>query len=66
MTDKNKQRMRLAILNAAEFIRGHVECGLSPEDVNEDDEKGLEEYHKACLRVEKILNTIHNKYVNKK
>lgn len=56
--------MTLAALNAAEMIRGHVEAGLNPEDVDEDNEQGLEEYKKACIRISKHLEKIAMKYEN--
>lgn len=56
--------MTLAALNAAEMIRGHVEVGLNPEDVDEDNEQGLEEYKKACIRISKHLEKIAMKYEN--
>lgn len=62
MKEKTKERMRLAILNAAEMIRGHVEIGLFPEDINENDEEGLKEYGKACIRVSRILDKLSNRY----
>ena len=62
MTDKTKERMHTALTNAAEFIRAHVECGLSPEDVNEEDVKGLLEYSKACQKVYKMLEKKAEKY----
>ena len=40
MTENNKERLNLALLNASEMIRGHVEIGLEPSDVAEEDEKG--------------------------
>ena len=61
MTDKTKQRIKLAYLNASEMIRGHVEIGLFPDDVDEDDEKGLQEYKKACERVAKKLEKLAQK-----
>ena len=54
--------MYLACINASELIRGHVESGLYPEDVNELDEKGLEEYSIACARIAKKLDKISLKY----
>jgi len=62
MTQKNKERLALALDNAAEMIRGHVEVGLFPEDVNEEDEKGLAEYGKATERAFKMISTLANKY----
>lgn len=62
MTNKTKERMYEAITNASEFIRCHVEAGLSPEDVNELDENGLNEYQKACERVSKYLDNLAKKY----
>ena len=62
MTPKNKERLMCALDNAAEMIRGHVEVGLEPEDVGEDDEVGLEEYAKATQRAFKMITTLANKY----
>lgn len=62
MTKENKKRLRLAALNASEFIRSHVESGLSPEDVSEKDEKGLMQYRKACEKIADKLNRIADKY----
>ena len=36
MTGENKTRLMVALDNAAEMIRGHVEVGLEPEDVSEE------------------------------
>lgn len=58
MTTKNKERLKLALLNAAEFIRSHAEAGLDPEDVNEENEQGLDEYVKACDRAAKKIENI--------
>lgn len=63
MTGQSKQRLNLALLNAAEFIRSHVETGLQPEDVGEDDEKGLSEYHKACQKAADKITKLADKYV---
>ena len=65
MTNETKNRMNLALLNAAEFIRGHVEVGLDPEDVSEVDEKGLQEYAKASERAFKMITTLANRYIIK-
>lgn len=65
MTAKNKERLNLALLNAAELIRSQTEVGINPEDVNEKDEKGLEEYGKSCERASKMIETLARKY-NKK
>lgn len=63
MTEKTKERTQLALLNAAEMIRGHVEWGgIFPEDVNEEDEDGIQEYAKACERAAKMIETIAKKY----
>lgn len=62
MTDKTKERMMLALWNASEMIRGHVEVGLEPEDVNEEDENGLSEYHKATLRAAKMISKLAERY----
>lgn len=64
MTQKNKQRLFLALLNAEEFIKGHVETGLEPEDAMEDSEDGLSEYNKACKRAAKLIRTLAKKYEN--
>lgn len=65
MTKQSYERNYLAALNAAEMIRGHVEVGISPEDVCETDKQGLREYHKACKRVASKLETLANKYKQK-
>ncbi len=62
MKAETKRRMRLALLNASEMIRGHAEVGIFPEDVSEDDEKGLYEYVKACERVSKMIERLSYKY----
>lgn len=62
MNEINKERTRLALLNASEMIRGHVECGMFPEDVCEKDEKGLKEYEKACTRAAKMIEKLSNRY----
>lgn len=65
MKNKTRERTALALENAAEFIRGHVEAGLSPEDVDEVNEKGLEEYRKACIRASKKILTLMKREINK-
>lgn len=65
MTNKNKERLALALHNAAEFIGQHGEVGLSPEDVDEEDEEGLQEYIKACNRAHKLITTLAKRYENK-
>ncbi|MDV3768124.1 hypothetical protein CMU26_01020 [Elizabethkingia anophelis] len=55
------ERTALALSNASEFIRQHGEVGLSPEDVNEEDEKGLMEYIKACERAAKMIDKLAEK-----
>ena len=62
MTDKNKKRLNLALLNAAEMIRGHVEIGIEPEEIDELDDNGLAEYQKACFRAFKLIETLAKKY----
>ena len=62
MTPKNKERLALALDNAAEMIKGHVEGGLFPEDVGEENHKGLQEYTKACNRAFKMITTLANRY----
>lgn len=62
MTIKNKERLHLALLNAAELIKSHSEVGLEPDDVSESDEDGLEEYGKACNRAAKLIMTLAKKY----
>ncbi len=62
MTPENREKLALALDNAAEMIRGHVETGLFPEDVNEKDEEGLEGYAKACDRASKLILTLSKKY----
>jgi len=62
MTKENKKRLKVALDNAAEMIRGHVEVGLFPEDVNEKDQEGLMEYAKATERAFKMITTLANKY----
>lgn len=62
MKTENKQRLCLALHNAAEMIRGHAEVGLSPEDVAEKEESGVYEYAKACERAAKMITTLANKY----
>ena len=62
MTDKNKLRLNLALMNASEIIRGHVEVGIDPEDLGKLDESGLEEYSKACERACKLIEKLAKKY----
>jgi len=62
MTEQNKERLVLALENAAEMIRGHVETGLFPNDVAEEDEEGLREYDKAAERACKMITTLAKKY----
>lgn len=65
MTNKTLERMALAAANAAEMIRQHVEVGLTPDDVDEDDDDGLMQYSKACEKIAKHLKKLSNMYVNK-
>ncbi len=62
MTPENKKRLKNALSTASELIRGHGEVGLSPEDVGEKDQKGLDEYIKATGRAAKMITTLANKY----
>lgn len=62
MKPKNKERLALALDNAAEMIRAHVEIGLEPDDVNELDEVGLQEYAKACEKAFKQITRLANRY----
>lgn len=62
MTKENKRRLILALRNASEMIRGHVQVGLHPKDVNEITEDGLIEYNKACERASKLIETLSKKY----
>ena len=62
MKKETKERIKLALLNDAEMIRGHVEEGLSPEDVGEKSEKGLNEYTKACEKACKMIEKLADKY----
>lgn len=49
------------------MIRGHVEWGgIEPEDVDEEDEDGIQEYAKACERAEKLILTLANRYATDK
>lgn len=66
MKAETKRRINLALLNAAEFIRQHGEIGLSPEDVGEVDEKGLELYSKACDKAFVIIEKIAERYLDEK
>ena len=66
MTDKNKERLYQTLSTAAEMIRGHVEGGIFPEDVNEKDQKGLIEYDKAAQRAYKMITTLAIKYQSDK
>lgn len=51
-----------AATNASEMIRSHVENGLAPEDVNEEDLDGIVEYSKACEKISKQIDKIAEKY----
>ena len=62
MRNETKQRLILALLNASEMIRSHAEIGLYPEDVNEEDDKGLYEHVKACEKASKMIKKIADKY----
>ena len=65
MTQENKERLKSALENAAEMIRGHAENGLFPQDVGEISEKGLNEYVKACNRAYKQILNLAKKYETK-
>lgn len=63
MKKETRDRTRLALLNAAEMIRGHVEWGgIFAEDIGEVDEDGVQEYAKACERASKLIETLANRY----
>ncbi len=62
MTVRNKERLHLALLNAAELIRGSTEQGVDPEEVGEKSEAGLVEYEKAINRAFKMISTLAEKY----
>lgn len=62
MTEVNKKRIVLALLNASEYIRSHVEVGIDPEDVDEEDEKGLREYEVICHKVAVMIEKLADKY----
>lgn len=64
MTKENKDRLNLALLNAAELIRSHCETDLEPDEVNEESENGLEAYKKACEKASKMIRTLARKYSN--
>jgi beta-glucosidase/6-phospho-beta-glucosidase/beta-galactosidase len=64
MTKETKERTRLALLNAAEMIRSHVEWGgIFPKDIGEEDEEGVRKYAKACERVSKMIEKLANRYI---
>lgn len=65
MTDKNRERLKNALESASELIRGQVEGGIDPDDVNEVDGAGLEEYRKAAFRASKMILTLAAKYKKK-
>lgn len=62
MTKKNRQRTFRALTNAAELIRGTIEGGVSPDEIGEEDEKGLEEFRKATDRAYRLIMTLAKKY----
>lgn len=62
MTQENKRRLNLALLNASELIRGHCETGIAPDEVCEETEEGLKEYIRACERASKLIYTLAKKY----
>lgn len=64
MKKETKERTRLALLNAAEMIRSHVEWGgIFAEDINEEDEDGIQQYAKACERASKMIEKLANRYI---
>ncbi len=65
MTNKTIERMALAAANAAEMIRQHVEVGLEPDDVDEDDMDGLMQYSKACEKIADHLDKLSERYIKR-
>lgn len=65
MKVENRKRLNMALLNAAEMIRGHVEVGLFPEDVSESNQEGLEEYRKATIKASKMIETLAKELLEK-
>ncbi|MBE7646248.1 hypothetical protein F7644_09635 [Tenacibaculum finnmarkense genomovar ulcerans] len=62
MTQKNRQRLYFALTTAAALIEQHAGCGHDPDDLGEEDEKGLYEYQKATDRAAKLIMTIAKRY----
>ncbi len=62
MKKETKARIRLALLNAAEMIRGSTEVGLWPEDVDEETEEGLDKYREATQKAAKLITTLAKRY----
>ncbi|MBE7648308.1 hypothetical protein [Tenacibaculum finnmarkense] len=44
------------------MIEQHAGCGHDPDDLGEEDEKGLYEYQKATERAAKLIMTISKRY----
>ena len=51
MTKNRKIIRKHALENAAEFIRGHVESGISEEELGMD----IELYHQECQKIADML-----------
>ena len=62
MTDRNRERTYAALTNAAELIRGTVEGGVSPDEIGEDDEAGLQEFRKAADRAYRLIMNLAKRY----
>jgi hypothetical protein len=63
MRAETKERIHFALETAAELIRCHTEGGdMEPEDVNEVDWDGWEEYKKATKKAAKLIETLAKRY----
>jgi len=62
MTKKNRERLYNALTTAASLIEQHAGGGAEPDDLGEEDEKGLYEYQKATERASKLIMTLAKKY----
>ncbi|MCD8403899.1 hypothetical protein [Tenacibaculum finnmarkense] len=62
MTKKNRQRFYSALTTAAALIEQHAGGGNEPDDLDEEDEKGIDEYQKATDRAAKLIMTIAKRY----
>lgn len=66
MKEDTKRRLNMALTTASEYIRSMGEVGVQEgeyELYGEEDEKGMEEFFKACEKASKMIEKLSNKYL---